>query len=233
MTTQRQPVDVVTGLDRTRRSMGDGTLRGRSRIATPHDPRRLKRPGAVVTPRMSGQSRPATILLTADDVAIPSGEPTVVTFGEQAVVQNLVAWNGPSDVLTWPWTGTIMLYVEGAWDDHDPGDAIVEIMIGETIVWNVRAASLADGVLLVLQVDDVSVPHATDVVVEFTVAEVQNRINWSGPSDEIVWPMPGTVKLDVAGRWTDTTVVEKVEVLIDDAAVWPPDWLPLPGLEVD
>ena len=185
----------------------------------------------VIDEHAADTARPATVLLTADDVAVPSGEPTTVEFTD-VVLRHLVEWDAPSDELVWPWTGTIMLYVEGAWDDVDPGDAVVEILIGDAIVWNVRAASLADGVLLVLQANDVSVPHATDVVVEFTVAEVQNRVNWDGPSGEIVWPMPGTVKLDVAGRWDDTTTVEQVEVLVDDVAVWPPAWLPLPGSEV-
>ena len=214
---KRRPTDAVSGLTQTRRSMGDGTLKGRSRISTPYDPRRLKRPGALVTPRMSG-SRPATILLVADDVAIPSGEPTTITFAEDPVLIHLVEWDGPSDELTWPWTGTIMLYVEGAWDDIDPGDAVVEIMIGDRIVWNVRAASLADGIVLVLDVEDVEIPNATNVDVEFTSAEVQARINWSGPSDEIVWPMPGVVQLWLDGELTgdDGSVV----VLVDNESGW-------------
>ena len=81
MTTQRQPVDALTGLDRTRRSMGDGTLRGRARIATPYDPRRLKRPGAVVTPRFKAFIGGETVTLRAVDVEVPTGG-TLVTFSQ-------------------------------------------------------------------------------------------------------------------------------------------------------
>ena len=38
----RRPIDATTGLARTRASMGDGTVRGKARIATPYDRRRLR-----------------------------------------------------------------------------------------------------------------------------------------------------------------------------------------------
>ena len=69
--TRRRPIDQTRGLAQTRRSMGDGTVKGRSRIATPHDPRRLRRPGSVVAPRR-GQS-PALITLSASMVEVEPG----------------------------------------------------------------------------------------------------------------------------------------------------------------
>ena len=230
-------VGGTESLRNTRRSMGDGTLAGRSRISTPFQTTQRRRPAATVIPHtVFASERPLTILLVADDVAVPTGDPVDIEFDE-AVVQNLVPWTGPAAELTWPVGGTIMLYVEGAWDDIEPADATVEILVGDSPVWNVSANSLAEGIVLVLQAEDVSVPHATDVDVEFTTAVEQERIGWAGPSDEVVWPVPGVVKFDVAGRWADADPnpnvdIETVQVRVDDEAVWPPSWLPLPGVEV-
>lgn len=44
----RRPLGPVEGLRNTRSSLGDGTLGGRSRIATPYNERRLRRPTSVV-----------------------------------------------------------------------------------------------------------------------------------------------------------------------------------------
>ena len=211
-----------------------GTHRGASLVSSPTG--RTARGSVPPVTIRGGGTHPATILVTADNWEVFNDFEGPVEFTD-APVRNLVDWSGPSDEIVWPVGGTIMLYVEGAWDDLEPADATVEVLIGDAIVWHVSANSLADGVVLVLQAEDVSVPHATDVDVEFTTAVEQERIGWAGPSDEVVWPVPGVVKFDVAGRWADADPnpnvdIEIVQVRVDDGPVWPPSWLPLPGTEV-
>ena len=141
--TQRQPIDVVTGLDRTRRSMGDGTVRGRARIATPYDPRRLKRPGAVVTPRMGAATSGQAIgLVAVQDV--PNGgaeiewaEPILpITTGFTSAFNALPATELPAPV-----TGVTQLVLEFEWlaVDHDSDwtgeDAYVEVRRDGEAIW--------------------------------------------------------------------------------------------------
>lgn len=86
----RSPIDIVTGLRNTRRSMGDGTLGGRVRNATPHARGSARQVAAsrVVVPASAtatGQQR-ATIRTFQTDggLEVPSGSGwSEITYDEE------------------------------------------------------------------------------------------------------------------------------------------------------
>lgn len=87
--TQQRPMDTVTGLKNTRRSMGDGTLQGKSRIATPYRRGKARRSPAsrAVTPTTipSGSSIVEHVTLTAvssQDIAAGGGTVQWATEGD-------------------------------------------------------------------------------------------------------------------------------------------------------
>ena len=118
-----RPLDALTGLDRTRRSMGDGTLRGRASIATPYDPRRLRRPGAVTTPRFTGANG-QSITLTSTDPIPDGGGPVAfdaIAEGLLSGFTNTVGETPPLTEIIVPFHGISQATIEFTWTgvDHD------------------------------------------------------------------------------------------------------------------
>jgi len=216
-------VGGTEGLRNTRRSMGDGTLAGRSRIATPFQQGRRQRPATTVIPHtVFSSERPLTLTVEADDVEIPSDAADPVEFTD-IIRRNIVEWEGPSDEIIWPITGTVMFWVEGAWDDLDPGETYAEILVDDVVVWNVWISSSPAALTITLEAVEVDVDDDTPTIIEFTVEARNQGVNAGLPTDEVVWPVAGVVQAYVHGRWDtlDDPGQWEVEVLVDDEAVWP------------
>ena len=228
--TDRRPQDVLTGLRQTRRSMGDGTLGGRVRAATPVCDR-IDQPG-VVRSRVIDQTDPgdgalagnAPLVLTvvASDVEVPSDDEGFVAFDE-VQRQQLVPWEGPSDEIVWPIGGSVFFYVEGAWDDLDPGTTFAEVLVDGVAVWNCWINSSPTGITVTVEAVEIDVPDDTPTLIEFT-GEVRNQdVNVALPSNQIIWPVAGVIQAYVHGRWDvlDDPSQFEFEVLLDDEPVWP------------
>ena len=188
--------------------------------------------GAVTVIQEQGgnAARPATILLQGDAVAVESGTEAVVTFAT-AVRRQLVGWDVATspDGVTWPWSGTVMLWIAGAWDDIAPDGAYIEVLLDGVVVWRAWAVPLAEALVLTLETSAHDVlddgTAGSDDPVEFGTAVRDQGIEATVPLSEVTWPVGGTVMVQVAGEWDDYDGGGVVEVLLDDVVVWPSDWL--------
>ena len=201
----------------TRRSMGDGTLAGRSRIATPFQQGRRQRPATTVIPHtVFSSERPLTLTVEADDVEVPSGADDPVEFVD-IVRQNLVPWEGPSDEIIWPVAGTVFFYVEGAWDDLDPGETYAEVLVDDVVVWNVWINASPTAITVTVEAADVDV---TDTAAEVTFGtEVRNQgVTVELPTDELTWPVAGVVQFHLDAD--DVLYAGTVEVVVDEEVAW-------------
>ena len=119
--TRRKPIDSTRGLVQTRRSMGDGTVKGRSRIATPYDPRRLRRPGSIVQPRRGGPD-PRTITVEATDVEVPPDDWHTIEWQAATGGRTLYRFpepDYPAASLEVPSTGVWRARMDLRWDDGE------------------------------------------------------------------------------------------------------------------
>ena len=137
-------VGGTEGLRNTRRSMGDGTLAGRSRIATPFQQGRRQRPATTVIPHtVFSSERPLTLTVEADNVEIPSGADDPVLFAD-IVRQNLVDWTGPSYEIVWPIAGTVFAYIDVDRGDYQ-GGFTVEVLLDDEVTWTVEVPEVSAG----------------------------------------------------------------------------------------
>jgi hypothetical protein len=141
MSTSPRRLSTVEQLRERRRAMGDGTLKGKARVATPvsHKTGGLAAfEGSApdpTTPDGAGNF-PATLTVEAFDVPV-DGEPIMFTdvVDEAVQRQQLVPWEGPADEVTWPAGGTIQVYVEGVLDSP-VASGLVEVLLDDAVVWS-------------------------------------------------------------------------------------------------
>ena len=178
--------------------------------------------GPGVSPAGVSDGMPATLTVEADDVEVPSDAEGPVEFTD-ILRQNLVDWSGPSNEIIWPIAGTVFFYVDGAWDDLDPGETYAEVLVDGVVVWNVWISSSPAALTITLVAEDVEVANDTPTLIEFTIEARNQGVNAGLPTDEVVWPVAGVVQAYVHGRWDtlDDPGQWEVEVLVDDVAVWP------------
>ena len=235
---QRRPVDVVRGLRETRRSMGDGTMGGRSRIPTPRtggatplqsNPRRG---GADRTDPSSGSGgHPRTVLLEAHEVEVEDDAEDPIPFDE-VIYRQLIddPLGADPDEIVWPHGGTVMFWFDGEWADLAPGGSYVEVLVDGEIAWAAWIIVTSAGLTLTVVADDVEVADDTPVPVtfdrvdDFGGIERNSGVNVDLPDDEIVWPVSGVVQFYAHGIWdTEFTGDVEYEVLVDEVPVWP-EW---------
>lgn len=126
--TNRRPTDIIDSLRQTRRSMGDGTLHGRSRVATPKIPgESLDRVGVVARDGVDltdpsgpgrGGNTPATVALYATDVSVPDDLSKSVEWSgslEGDARANLVPVSLPAAELPLPYAGTWEIEIRWVW----------------------------------------------------------------------------------------------------------------------
>ena len=136
MSTFRRPIDNAESLRSTRRSLGDGTVTGRSRLAMPPANRargtgfqRLTGP-----PGVSGVSTGETITVAATSVAI-STTPTLVTFTEEVGERAGFFFTAPS-VDIQPTFGDAYYDIQVSIDRGGySGTVAVEVLRGNDVVW--------------------------------------------------------------------------------------------------
>ena len=181
-------------------------------------------------------ARPATILLQGETVAVESETEGVVSF-VSAVRQQLVGWDVATspDEVVWPWSGTVMLWIAGAWDDIAPDGAYVEVLADGVVVWRAWAVPLAEALVLTLETSAHDVlddgTAGSDDPVEFGTAVRDQGIEASVPLSEVTWPVGGTVMVQVAGKWAGTHDGGQVQVMLDDVVVWPELWQDVGSVE--
>lgn len=126
--------DLARGLANTRKSMGDGTLSGRSRIATPYDPRRLRRATSAVTGGDSDLPVGEAIVLSGT-VTVPAGG-----GGIASQLDTIVARNGfetvinAGDAISLPLTASWRVDAYVRWTDGDRQGGTVEVLRDGTVV---------------------------------------------------------------------------------------------------
>ena len=181
-------------------------------------------------------ARPATILLQGETVAVESETEAVVSFAS-AVRQQLVGWDVATspDGVTWPWSGTVMLWVAGAWDDIAPDGAYVEVLLDGVVVWRAWAVPLAEALVLTLETSAHDVlddgTAGSDDPVEFGTVVRDQGIEATVPLSEVTWPVGGTVMVQVAGKWAGTHDGGQVQVMLDGTVVWPELWRDVGSVE--
>lgn len=233
--TSRSPMDVVTGLRNTRRSMGDGTLGGRVRNATPYRRNAARRtPASRVIPPSEAMAvgTPATLTVEAEDVDVADDSDSPIPFGS-VIRRQLVEYDPEDDdpdAIVWPWGGTVMFWLDGEWDDLAPGGAYAEVLIDGDLAWVAWIVATPTGVAVTLVAEDVDVADATSEVIEFAGVdgyggvERQSGVNVDPPTDEVIWPVAGIVQFSAHGRWDgEFTGDVEYEVLVDGEPVWP-EW---------
>lgn len=129
--TQRR-TNPIEGLRNTRRSMGDGTLSGRSRIATPHNPRRLRRPTSAV----SGAQIPVgEQLVMVGSVTVAGGGSSVLTQLDTIQAQSgFSASLAASDPVVIPFSALWLAEIYIRFTDGYRGGATVQLTRGGTAV---------------------------------------------------------------------------------------------------
>ena len=86
----------------------------------------------VIEEKAADAGRPATILLEASSVAVASGSTDPVEF-TVTVRQQFVDWESGAEVV-WPFSGTVVVWVAGEWDNYD-GGGVVEVLLDGVVVW--------------------------------------------------------------------------------------------------
>ena len=136
MSTFRRPIDNAESLRSTRRSLGDGTVTGRSRLAMPPQNKArgtgLQRLSGPV--EVGGVSTGETITVRADDVAV-SATPSTVTFTTEVGERAGFFFAPPSDAIG-PTFGDAYydVYVSIDRGGYD-GTLAVEVLRGDEVVW--------------------------------------------------------------------------------------------------
>ena len=136
MSTFRRPIDNAESLRSTRRSLGDGTVTGRSRLAMPPQNKargtglqRLTGP-----PGVSGVSTGETITVAATSVAI-STTPTLVTFTQEVGERAGFFFSAPSPDVQ-PTFGDAYYDIQVSIDRGGySGTVAVEVLRGNDVVW--------------------------------------------------------------------------------------------------
>ena len=197
-----------------------GTHRGASLASSPTG--RTARGAVPAVNIRSGGAHAATLTVEAENWEVFNNFEGPVEFTD-ILRQNLVDWSGPSNEIVWPIAGTVFFYVEGAWDDLDPGETYAEVLVDGVPVWNVWINSSPAGLTVTLEAVDVEIADDDPTVLEFTVVARNQDVNVSVPTDEIVWPVAGVIQAYVHGRWDvlDDPAQFEFELLVDDEPVWP------------
>ena len=129
----RRPLDATTGLTRTRASMGDGTVRGKARIATPYDPRRLRTPTRAGTPGNEPVGETVSLFRASQVFLDSSSNPVEWTTILAVPVQaGWISVETPTDELQFPITAEWVVDLMFEWDDW-AGGVTVEIWVGEVL----------------------------------------------------------------------------------------------------
>ena len=136
MSTFRRPIDNAESLRSTRRSLGDGTVTGRSRLAMPPQNKArgtgLQRLSGPV--EVGGVSTGETITVRADDVAV-SATPSTVTFTTEVGERAGFFFAPPSDAIG-PTFGDAYYDVYVSIDRGGYGGTLaVEVLRGDEVVW--------------------------------------------------------------------------------------------------
>ena len=136
MSTFRRPIDSTESLRSTRRSLGDGTVAGRSRLAMP-PANRARGTGfqrLTIPPAVGGISTGETITVAATSVAI-STTPTLVSFTEEVGERAGFQWSPGSPNIK-------PMFLEAYYDIHVAidrggygGTVEVEVLRGGEVVW--------------------------------------------------------------------------------------------------
>lgn len=128
----RPRIDPTESLRNTRRSMGDGTLGGRLRIATPYDPRRLRRATSAIT----AGNPPAgeTVALTGTVTVDGGGTAVIASLDAIQAQQGFRSVSAAGDVPKLPVTATYLAEVDVRWTDGRRDTSVPEVTVNGTAI---------------------------------------------------------------------------------------------------
>lgn len=200
------------GLAATRLSLGDGTLAGRSRIATPYDPRRLRR---AIQATADASARPVgeLIAVSTSGLAVAGAGSGVFAGAASGDVQRQAGFGSVAasgDVPALPVLGTYRVEVDVRWTDGYRGGGVVEVLLDGAAVpspwpdsgpWGrfvdrvVFAGDIGQTCDVKITPDDAAA-HTADVTVRLAVVDTLRTIAAAPPAE-----MPASA----SATWTDAS----------------------------
>lgn len=128
----RPRIEPDESLRNTRRSMGDGTLQGRLRIATPYDPRRLRRATSAIT---AGNPPVGEFLALTGTVTVAGAGTAVLASMDTVQSQHgFGTVSAAGDVPDLPITASYLAEVDVRWTDGHRDTSVPEVTLNGTVV---------------------------------------------------------------------------------------------------
>lgn len=218
----RRRTHPTAGLLATRRSMGDGTIGGRQRMATPHTPGTAQ--GGDVL-RAAGESPRGETLALVGTVAVPAGGDGVIDQLDTIQAQSgFSSVDAAGDVPTLPLNGVYLAEVDIRWTDGYRGGGTVQLLAaGDTIdptwpddgPWGRWAGTMAfagqGGDTFDVQVTAADGDeHDAEVTVRLALVEKLRTIATGGE------PLGDTDEMTIVNVWTDADLFSQPTYLLPD-----------------